>query len=247
GQEKDKYIAPSAERGWNDPPQFSYNLQNARGQQKGHLTRRAAPPTSSAPPTIPLSSNPLAPPPCSLAPPPRLQGKKQNCFMMKCCHGNNRSDGFLTAGPPTTTTPPVQPGSQEEEGGGDQTQCEPDVEVVLSSLNRALATCRQSVKDQVCNDVEKRLLLLDDSWRAGKLSLPVRRRMEALSLELRAGHWDSANEIHRSLMVDHVTEVSQWMVGVKRLIAETRNLNPELLEQLQDTSVTDQDSDLLQG
>uniref|UniRef100_A0A8C5E2Z9 Steroid receptor RNA activator 1 n=1 Tax=Gouania willdenowi TaxID=441366 RepID=A0A8C5E2Z9_GOUWI len=233
--EKDKYIAPSAERGWNDPPQFSYNLQNARGQQKGHLTRRAAPPTSSGntstttvnlktPPTIPLSSNPLAPPPCSLAPPPRLQ-----------------------AGPPTTTTPPVQPGSQEEEGGGDQTQCEPDVEVVLSSLNRALATCRQSVKDQVCNDVEKRLLLLDDSWRAGKLSLPVRRRMEALSLELRAGHWDSANEIHRSLMVDHVTEVSQWMVGVKRLIAETRNLNPELLEQLQDTSVTDQDSDLLQG
>ncbi|XP_028322160.1 steroid receptor RNA activator 1-like [Gouania willdenowi] len=225
---EDMYMKPgNQERGWNDPPQFSYNLQNARGQQKGHLTRRAAPPTSSgvaAPPTIPLSSNPLAPPPCSLAPPPRLQ-----------------------AGPPTTTTPPVQPGSQEEEGGGDQTQCEPDVEVVLSSLNRALATCRQSVKDQVCNDVEKRLLLLDDSWRAGKLSLPVRRRMEALSLELRAGHWDSANEIHRSLMVDHVTEVSQWMVGVKRLIAETRNLNPELLEQLQDTSVTDQDSDLLQG
>uniref|UniRef100_A0A8C5E6X9 Steroid receptor RNA activator 1-like n=1 Tax=Gouania willdenowi TaxID=441366 RepID=A0A8C5E6X9_GOUWI len=240
--EKDKYIAPSAERGWNDPPQFSYNLQNARGQQKGHLTRRAAPPTSSGntstttvnlktPPTIPLGSNPLAPPPCSLAPPPRLQGKKQNCFMMKCCHGNNRSDGFLTAGPPTTTTPPVQPGSQEEEGGDHLT----------------LSVSHVLVQDQVCNDVEKRLLLLDDSWRAGKLSLPVRRRMEALSLELRAGHWDSANEIHRSLMVDHVTEVSQWMVGVKRLIAETRNLNPELLEQLQDTSVTDQDSDLLQG
>lgn len=33
-------------------------------------------------------------------------------------------------------------------------------------------------------------------------------------------------------MVDHVTEVSQWMVGVKRLIAETRNLSPELLEPL---------------
>lgn len=33
-------------------------------------------------------------------------------------------------------------------------------------------------------------------------------------------------------MVDHVTEVSQWMVGVKRLIAETRKLSPELLEPL---------------
>ena len=30
-------------------------------------------------------------------------------------------------------------------------------------------------------------------------------------------------------MVDHVTEVGQWMVGVKRLIAETRNLTPDLL------------------
>lgn len=31
-------------------------------------------------------------------------------------------------------------------------------------------------------------------------------------------------------MVDHVAEVSQWMVGVKRLIAETRNLKPEILD-----------------
>lgn len=33
-------------------------------------------------------------------------------------------------------------------------------------------------------------------------------------------------------MVDHVTEVSQWMVGIKRLIAETRKLSPELLAPL---------------
>lgn len=30
-------------------------------------------------------------------------------------------------------------------------------------------------------------------------------------------------------MVDYVNEVSQWMVGVKRLIAEARSLSPELL------------------
>lgn len=50
--------------------------------------------------------------------------------------------------------------------------------------------------------------------------------------ELQAGHWDAADKIHLSLMVDHVTEVSQWMVGVKRLIAETRKLSPELWEPL---------------
>lgn len=50
---------------------------------------------------------------------------------------------------------------------------------------------------------------------------------------MQTGHLDSADELHRALMVDHVTEVSQWMVGVKRLIAETRKLSPELLESLQ--------------
>lgn len=50
--------------------------------------------------------------------------------------------------------------------------------------------------------------------------------------ELQSGHWDAADKLHLSLMVDHVTEVSQWMVGVKRLVAETRKLSPELLEPL---------------
>lgn len=38
-------------------------------------------------------------------------------------------------------------------------------------------------------------------------------------------------------MVDHVTEVSQWMVGIKRLIAETMKLSPELLEPLKKAEV----------
>lgn len=46
---------------------------------------------------------------------------------------------------------------------------------------------------------------------------------------MKSSKWDAADDIHRSLMVDHVTEVSQWMVGVKRLIAEARNLQPEHL------------------
>lgn len=47
------------------------------------------------------------------------------------------------------------------------------------------------------------------------------------SSELSSHQWDAADDIHRSLMVDHVTEVSQWMVGVKRLIAEKRSLSSE--------------------
>ncbi|NXE28118.1 SRA1 protein, partial [Ardeotis kori] len=77
---------------------------------------------------------------------------------------------------------------------------------------------------QVCDDIGRRLTVLGEAWAQGKLSAPVRKRMSLLVQELQQQHWDAADEIHRSLMVDHVNEVSQWLVGVKRLIAETRSL-----------------------
>ncbi|XP_076605798.1 steroid receptor RNA activator 1 [Chaetodon auriga] len=223
---EDMYIKPgNQERGWNDPPQFSYGLQMAQGPQRNLLNKRAAPAAASgagAPPMTPPSSNPLAPPPNAVAPPP-----------------------LHSAGPPpacvATPPPPLGPMKNQREADSSQSKSEPNIDDVVSVLNQALTACRQTVKDQVCNDVAKRLRLLEDSWRAGRLSLPVRRRMDALSLELQAGRWDSADEIHRSLMVDHVTEVSQWMVGVKRLIAETRKLSPELLEPLKKLAGSVQD------
>ncbi|XP_030602097.1 steroid receptor RNA activator 1-like isoform X1 [Archocentrus centrarchus] len=214
---EDMYVKPgNQERGWNDPPQFSYGLQKAHGPQRNLLNKRPAA-TSGAgpPPTAPPSSNPLAPPPCGVAPPP-------------LCSAGPPPGGMATPHPPHLG----QMRSQRE-AGISQSESEPDVGGVMLVLNGALRACRHSVKAQVCNDVAKRLHLMEDSWRSGRLSLPVRRRMDTLSLELQSGRWDSADEIHRALMVDHVTEVSQWMVGIKRLIAETRNLSPELLEPLQ--------------
>ncbi|XP_054482133.1 steroid receptor RNA activator 1 isoform X2 [Anoplopoma fimbria] len=213
---EDRYTRPgNQERGWNDPPQFSYGLQMARGPQRNLLNKRAAPPAGpGAPPMTPPCSNPLAPPPVGVTPPP--------------LHPARPPPGCVATPPP-----PLAPMRSQTEAADSQSESEPDVEGVLLVLNQALAACRPTVRDQVCSDIAKRLRLLEDSWRSGRLSLPVRRRMDTLSLELQSGHWDSADEIHRSLMVDHVTEVSQWMVGVKRLIAETRKLNPELLKPLQ--------------
>ncbi|XP_015258579.1 steroid receptor RNA activator 1 [Cyprinodon tularosa] len=221
---EDMYVKPgNQERGWNDPPQFSYGLQMARGPPRTALNKRAVPALSSgaeASPTAPSPSRPMAPPMCGIAPPP------------------------LPAGPPPAglATPPIHGGPMRSQSEADGSQSEPDIEVVMSVLNRALDACRQSVKVQVCNEVAKRLRLLEDSWRSGKLSLPVTRRMETLSQALQSGRWDSADELHRSLMVDHVTEVSQWMVGVKRLIAETRNLSPEHLKPLQSSAEPVQES-----
>ncbi|KAL8194124.1 UNVERIFIED_CONTAM: hypothetical protein K2H54_000647 [Gekko kuhli] len=202
------YVKPgNRERGWNDPPQFSYGLQRQRaaadpqaaGAKRGPLTRRAAaagdekmPPPPPSPPQEPEGALSSPAPPAF---PPKSAGLS----------------------PSTLPDPPLKTNALEAEE-----EC--GVEDVLSPLNEALDHCRESARKQVCDDISKRLVTLEQMWIQGKLSAPVRRGMRILTEELKCQHWDAADEIHRSLMVDHINEVSQWMVGVKRLIAETRKL-----------------------
>ncbi|KAI1902955.1 hypothetical protein AGOR_G00021900 [Albula goreensis] len=203
------YVKPgNQERGWNDPPQFSYGLQTAQGGPKRNILNKRVPPPqlqgSQSPvpggaPPMPIHStpplNPLAPPPCGVATPPRL----------------------CTAATECTDSP-----SAQSEG-------EPIMDDIIAVLNWALNACRDTVKKQVCDDIERRLKLFEETWRGGKLSLPVKKRMNVLAEEMKNRNWDRADEIHRALIVDYVNEVSQWMVGIKRLIAETRNMSPDRL------------------
>ncbi|XP_063269895.1 steroid receptor RNA activator 1 isoform X2 [Prinia subflava] len=147
------------------------------------------------PPSAP--ADPTAPPPRALGPPP-----------LGSAGAAPRAEGRASAACP----------EQEQE------QCSVSADTVLAPLRAALDACRATVQKQVCNDIGRRLTVLEDAWAQGKLSAPVRKRMNLLVQELQQQHWDAADEIHRSLMVDHVNEVSQWMVGVKRLIAESREL-----------------------
>ncbi|XP_066513181.1 steroid receptor RNA activator 1-like [Hoplias malabaricus] len=209
----DFYIKPgNQERGWNDPPQFSYGLQTSAGGTKRNILNKRVPP----PQLVGQSPGPGLPPP-SVSP-------------------NNPGP------PPVCLSTPPPPKSRIPSGGaiGSPSSClktntsvqaenEPNFADVQAPLLWALAGCRQSVKKQVCDDVERRLKIFEEMWKSGKLSLPVKCRMNGLSEELKKKEWDAADEIHRSLMVDYVNEVSHWMVGVKRLIAETRNLSPDVL------------------
>ncbi|XP_074460131.1 steroid receptor RNA activator 1 [Larus michahellis] len=196
------YVKPgNQERGWNDPPQFSYGLQaQAGGARRTPLTRRPPPLPAGAPPGAPPEPGSAAPAPPP--PPPAL-------------------------GPPPPG--PLGPALRAERGrpspaAGPEEECGLPAEAVLAPLREALAACRPAVQKQVCDDIARRLTVLGDAWAQGKLSAPVRKRMSLLVQELQQRHWEAADEIHRSLMVDHVNEVSQWLVGVKRLIAESRSL-----------------------
>ncbi|XP_075298282.1 steroid receptor RNA activator 1 isoform X1 [Opisthocomus hoazin] len=197
------YVKPgNQERGWNDPPQFSYGLQaQAGGARRTPLTRRAPPPPAGAPPGA--APDPAGAPAAPAAPPPRALG------------------------PPPLGPPSPAPRAERGRPGaaaGPEEQRDVPADAVLAPLREALGACRPAVQKQVCDDIGRRLVVLGDAWAQGKLSTPVRKRMSLLVRELQQQQWDAADEIHRSLMVDHVNEVSQWLVGVKRLIAEMRSL-----------------------
>ncbi|XP_037657082.1 steroid receptor RNA activator 1 isoform X2 [Choloepus didactylus] len=193
------YVKPgNKERGWNDPPQFSYGLQNQIGWPKRTpLTKRVAAPQDGSPKVPASETSPGHPP---IGPPPPSSKAPRLPSMGGC----------PTSGLEPTSFPVME--------------SETVLEDVLRPLEQALEDCRGHMR-QVCDDISRRLALLQEQWAGGKLSIPVKKRMALLVRELSSHRWDAADDIHRSLMVDHVTEVSQWMVGVKRLIAEKRSLS----------------------
>ncbi|XP_036789191.1 steroid receptor RNA activator 1 isoform X1 [Oncorhynchus mykiss] len=174
---KDLYIKPgNQERGWNDPPQFSYGLQTAAqgAPKRTPLNKRVPPPQLTGSPCpvpgdFPSATAPMTPPTNPLAPP---------------CSMNTPPRPCPVAAPPLggvmATPPPPFPVVEHTDSASSQSENEPDVDDVVTLLNWALTACRHTVKKQVCNDVAKRLKLFEDMWKSGKLSLPVRRRMIGL-------------------------------------------------------------------
>nr|XP_031526948.1 steroid receptor RNA activator 1 [Vicugna pacos] len=226
------YVKPgNKERGWNDPPQFSYGLQTqAGGPKRTSLTKRVAAPQDGSPrggwgpcARRPAENGRCQEDVCSIpglypldasSTHPVVTAKSVSRHLL---WGQNLSRPPLVGSSLSSTQPTNFP----------VVESETLLEDVLTPLEQALEDCRGHTKKQVCDDISRRLALLQEQWAGGKLSMPVKKRMALLVQELSSHQWDAADDIHRSLMVDHVTEVSQWMVGVKRLIAEKRILSSE--------------------
>nr|XP_044988981.1 steroid receptor RNA activator 1 isoform X2 [Jaculus jaculus] len=147
------YVKPgNKERGWNDPPQFSYGLQTQTGGAKRTpLTKRVAAPQDGSPraPTSETSGPlPLYPPTSIKAPGPPPVGS------------------YPASGLELISVPVIEP--------------EAVIEDVLRPLEQALEDCRGHTKKQVCDDISRRLALLQEQWAGGKLSIPVKKRMALL-------------------------------------------------------------------
>ncbi|CAG5134821.1 unnamed protein product [Candidula unifasciata] len=89
-------------------------------------------------------------------------------------------------------------------------------------LHEMVDVCKDSIQGRSREDVQARLSLLDDQWRDGKLSEDAQIKLGCLASALKSNDLRQADSLHLSLMVDHISEVSQWMVGVKRLINELK-------------------------
>ncbi|XP_013386712.1 steroid receptor RNA activator 1 [Lingula anatina] len=93
-----------------------------------------------------------------------------------------------------------------------------------TKLQKVFENCKSCLQARALSDIQKRLAMFEDWWQKGKLSQPVKTRMAQLSQCLERGNCDMAHELHLALMIDYAGEVGQWMVGIKKLIQETRNL-----------------------
>ncbi|GFO06235.1 steroid receptor RNA activator 1-like [Plakobranchus ocellatus] len=89
-------------------------------------------------------------------------------------------------------------------------------------LHEMVNDCQDSIQGRSREDVQARLGLLDDQWRDQKLSEEAKVKLGCLACALKNKDLKYADGLHLALMVDHISEVSQWMVGVKRLINELK-------------------------
>lgn len=68
------------------------------------------------------------------------------------------------------------------------------------------------------NDIRRRIGVMEEMWSSGKLDSKIFVQMKNLAYELKDDNPRTADDIHKELMVNHVSAVGTWMPGIKQLI-----------------------------
>ncbi|XP_055585760.1 steroid receptor RNA activator 1-like [Uranotaenia lowii] len=201
----------SHDPGWNDPPKLSYNASAAQtsspaGPPKLNLNKRVAFPvgkTSVQPQTVPtgeitsslpqfVSGAPMAVPPCLLPTAPPISAV-----------GTPPKSAIFTA------TPKITPSSDSNHP--DEPEMLTFVEQILQQFILKLDTSKQG-------EIRKRLEVIQKSWEEGKFPVALKIKLYDFAKALESGSVTSANDIHRSVIVDHGTVCVQWAPALRQLV-----------------------------
>ncbi|CAK1600106.1 unnamed protein product [Parnassius mnemosyne] len=135
--------------------------------------------------------------------------------------------GSTTTSVPPVNLPPMPVPVSTTSPHSKQNNCknEPDDTIIIDSESTLTEVKDIFVKlidsgelGSKANDIRKRIGIMEDMWLKGKLNPQIQTQMKELAYALRDDQPSKADEIHKSLMVDHVSAVCTWMSGVKQLI-----------------------------
>ncbi|XP_033742947.1 steroid receptor RNA activator 1-like [Pecten maximus] len=113
-------------------------------------------------------------------------------------------------------------------------------EKVQQRIDNEFERCLPRLQGRAAEDVKRKLQILKENWKDKKLSKDVRGRIWDILQALENKDYDTAWERHLSLMVDFTAEVGQWLVAVKRIIHENREMKKEMESSIEQK--TDKDS-----
>ncbi|XP_066964321.1 steroid receptor RNA activator 1-like [Macrobrachium rosenbergii] len=99
---------------------------------------------------------------------------------------------------------------------------------VETAFTNSLERISEQLKDNVREEVVKRFDIMKTMWLEGKLNDVVQDRLVTLTKALNEENFDEAWAVHQGLIVDFTSMCSPWMIGIKTLVAESRNEKQKL-------------------
>ncbi|XP_076345171.1 steroid receptor RNA activator 1-like isoform X4 [Tachypleus tridentatus] len=217
------------DRAWNDPPicDFNQTVHTAPSKRTPLNKRISYPQDVRTVPTTSLNHSPMG------------LGESTNSIMLLPPLSDTAVphtcptipvpliDAVMSVKPSSASVEPSNPNSETcdtKDNGREECTVEETFPLSISFLEEIFQKCMAVMKKRTSDDVRLRLELLSSEWRGNKLSDEVKRRTYLLAKGLKEEDFQLAHKIHLSLMVDHVREVSHWMVGVKHLIHEAQKV-----------------------
>lgn len=206
----------SHDPGWNDPPKLGYSSSTVSPGQstKLNLNKRVAFPVASPSSTLPpvASSNPMSIGESSLP-----QFISPTSAPPSSVPAGNLPVNQLTVGTPPrgTTSQILKADDANNFQGSVQYPAKPEM---IQYISDTLEKCVLKLEPSKHADIRKRLSGIERSWADEKLGESLARKLYRLAQALTEGKAADANEIHRSIVVEHGRDCVQWAPALRQLV-----------------------------